>query len=183
LNVIETELPGVLIIEPRVFGDDRGYFMETYHDARYFELAGIKGPFLQDNHSSSIRGVVRGLHYQEPNAQGKLVRATVGTLLDVAVDIRRGSPHFAKWVAVELSADNRRQLWIPPGFAHGFAVLSERADMMYKCTTLYDSAGDKGIIWNEPEIGIDWGIDSPILSPKDASLPRLRDAELPDYRT
>lgn len=183
MNVIETSLPGVLIIEPRVFADDRGFFMEAYHEKRYAEMAGIAGPFVQDNHSASVRGVVRGLHYQEPNAQGKLVRATHGALLDVAVDIRRGSPQFGKWVAVELSAENKRQLWIPPGFAHGFSVLSERAEMLYKCTTLYDPNADKGIIWNDPDIAVDWQVDIPILSPKDEKLPRLKDAELPVYRS
>jgi dTDP-4-dehydrorhamnose 3,5-epimerase len=182
MKAIETSLPGVLIIEPRVFADDRGFFMETYHAAKLLEAAGIDAPFVQDNHSGSSAGVLRGLHYQEPNAQGKMVRAVTGSILDVAVDIRRGSPHFGQWVGVELSAENRRQLWVPPGFAHGFCVLTAWADVLYKCTTLYEQQYDRGIIWNDPEIAVEWPVAEPLLSPKDAALPLLRDTEvLPSY--
>jgi dTDP-4-dehydrorhamnose 3,5-epimerase len=180
LRFTETALPGVILIEPKVFGDDRGFFMETYHFEK-FRDNGIPDVFLQDNHSRSARGVLRGLHYQEPNAQGKLVRCTRGALFDVAVDIRRGSPSFGRWYGVELSEENRLMLWIPPGFAHGFCALSDGADLVYKCTTLYDAASDRGIVWNDPEIGIEWPITSPLLSPKDAAAPHLRDAVLPSY--
>ena len=180
MHFLETSLPGVILIEPIVFGDDRGFFMETYHVDK-FRAGGIPDVFVQDNHSSSARGVLRGLHYQEPNPQGKLVRCTRGVLFDVAVDIRRGSPSFARWFGAELSADNRRMLWIPPGFAHGFCAISDMADLVYKCSALYDAAADRGIAWNDPEIGIRWPIESPLLSPKDAAAPRLRDAVLPSY--
>ncbi len=183
MKVTETSLPGVLIIEPRVFADDRGFFMETYHSAKLESAAGIDLPFVQDNHSKSSGGVIRGLHYQEPNAQGKLVRVVSGSVFDVAVDIRQGSPTFAQWTGVELSAENRLQLWIPPGFAHGFSVTSESAEVLYKCTTLYEGDNDRGILWNDPEIAVDWKLTDPLLSPKDAALPLLRDAErLPEYR-
>ncbi|MEO8216288.1 MAG: dTDP-4-dehydrorhamnose 3,5-epimerase [Acidobacteriota bacterium] len=183
MKVIETELPGVLVIEPKVVGDDRGFFMETYHAAKLAEATGIEFPFVQDNHSFSRGPVVRGLHYQEPKAQGKLVRVISGSVFDVAVDIRRGSPHFGKWVSCELSAGNRRQLWIPPGFAHGFCLLTPEAEMVYKCTEPYDGESDRGIIWNDPEIGVAWPLTEPILSAKDAALPRLRDAAvLPVYQ-
>jgi len=176
LNVRETSLPGVLIVEPKVFGDARGFFMETYRlDA--FRDAGIADEFVQDNHSRSARGVLRGLHYQEPNPQGKLVRCTRGALFDVAVDIRRGSPTFARWFGLELSDANKRMLWIPPGFAHGFCALEDESDLVYKCTTLYDANADRAILWNDPEIGIDWPIKEPVLSKKDAGAPRLADAD------
>jgi len=175
LKVHQTTLPGVLLIEPRVFGDDRGFFMETYRlDA--FRAAGIDEVFVQDNHSRSAKGVLRGLHYQEPNAQGKLVRCTRGAIFDVAVDIRRGSPSFGKWFGDELSDANKLMLWIPPGFAHGFCALEDDSDLVYKCTTLYDPAADRAILWNDPEIGIEWPIATPLLSAKDAAAPRLRDA-------
>ena len=178
MNVIETSLPGVLVIEPRVFTDSRGLFMETYHAVKLADAAGIDLPFPQDNHSTSRRGVLRGLHFQEPNPQGKLVRVISGSVLDVAVDIRRGSPTFAKWVGVELSAENNRQLWVPPGFAHGFCVIGESAEVLYKCTALYEAENDRGILWNDPRIGIDWPVEDPVLSPKDAALPLLQDAPL-----
>jgi len=179
--VTETSLPGVLLIEPKVFGDDRGFFMETYNFARFSE-AGIGMPFVQDNHSRSGRGVLRGLHYQEPRPQGKLVRCIRGALWDVAVDIRVGSPHFGKWFGAELSDENRLMLWVPPGFAHGFCALSEVADLAYKCTELYDASGDRSIAWDDPDIGIAWPVSSPLLSVKDAAAPRLRDAAvLPAY--
>jgi dTDP-4-dehydrorhamnose 3,5-epimerase len=182
LNFIESPLPGVILIEPKVFSDDRGFFMETYHLAR-FRAAGIRAVFVQDNHSQSKRGVLRGLHYQEPRPQGKLVRCTQGTIFDVAVDVRRGSPHFGKWYGVEISDQNRRMLWIPPGFAHGFCAISDEADLVYKCTELYDARADRSILWNDPGIGIEWPFAEPLLSPKDAIAPRLSNAEvLPEYR-
>jgi dTDP-4-dehydrorhamnose 3,5-epimerase len=175
LKIRETSLPGVLLIEPKVFGDDRGFFMETYRvDA--FRAAGIADVFVQDNHSRSARGVLRGLHYQEPNGQGKLVRCTRGAIFDVAVDIRRGSPSFAKWFGLELSDANKQMLWIPAGFAHGFCAMEDGSDLVYKCTTLYDPSSDCAILWNDPAIGIDWPITSPVLSPKDAAAPPLASA-------
>jgi dTDP-4-dehydrorhamnose 3,5-epimerase len=181
MNVLKTELPGVLIIEPKVFGDTRGFFYESFQAARYAQ-AGVTGPFVQDNHSRSVKGTLRGLHFQEPRAQGKLVQVLQGTVFDVAVDIRRGSPHFGKWVGVELSESHRRQLWIPPGFAHGFCVLSESADFFYKCTQFYAPEAERAIAWNDPRIGIHWPITDPILSVKDREAPRLDDAPvLPSY--
>jgi dTDP-4-dehydrorhamnose 3,5-epimerase len=179
MNIIETSLPGVLLIEPRVFGDARGFFLESWN-RRSFAEAGLDLDFVQDNHSRSARGVLRGLHYQIGNPQGKLVRVTHGAVFDVAVDIRRSSPHFGRWVGYELSADNHRMLWVPPGFAHGFLVLSDTADFLYKCTTLYDPPGDRGIRWDDPAIGIAWpdlGM-APQLSAKDAVAPLLADAEV-----
>ena len=181
MKFIETTLPGVLLIEPAVFADDRGFFMETYHETRFRE-AGIAWPFVQDNHSRSARGVLRGLHYQEPDGQGKLVRCTRGSLFDVAVDIREGSPTFAKWYGADLSESNRRMLWIPPGFAHGFCALSDDADLVYKCTALYVREHDRAILWNDPDIAIAWPLASPKLSPKDAAASPLRTAHpLPRY--
>jgi dTDP-4-dehydrorhamnose 3,5-epimerase len=181
LNVRETTLPGVLIIEPKVFGDERGFFMETYH-REAFRAAGIADVFVQDNHSRSAGGVLRGLHYQEPHAQGKLVRCTRGAIFDVAVDIRRGSPSFGRWFGLELSDANKLMLRVPPGFAHGFCALQDESDLVYKCTTLYDPAADRAILWNDPDIGIEWPIASPVLSAKDAIAPRLADAGvLPAY--
>jgi dTDP-4-dehydrorhamnose 3,5-epimerase len=177
LNIRKTTLPGVLLIEPVVWKDDRGFFMETYH-LEEFRDAGITEPFVQDNHSRSARGVLRGLHYQEPNAQGKLVRCTRGAIFDVAVDIRRGSPSFGKWFGLELSDANKRMLWVPPGFAHGFCALADDSDLVYKCTTLYDAASDRSILWNDPEIGIEWPIAEPVLSGKDAGAPRLHEADV-----
>lgn len=177
MQALPTRIPGVLIIKPAVFGDERGFFMETYHSAKFREL-GIDAPFVQDNHSRSARGVLRGLHYQEPNPQGKLVRAATGTIFDVAVDIRPASPTFGQWVGVELSAENKLQLWVPPGFAHGFCVTSETADVVYKCTTLYEPQNDKGIRWDDPAIGIEWPIEQPTLSAKDRVAPLLREAVL-----
>jgi dTDP-4-dehydrorhamnose 3,5-epimerase len=181
LNIRQTSLPGVLLIEPEVRGDDRGFFMETYRlDA--FRAAGISATFVQDNHSRSARGVLRGLHYQEPNAQGKLVRCTRGAIFDVAVDIRRGSPTFSKWFGIELSDANKLMLWVPPGFAHGFCAMEEGSDLVYKCTTLYDLSSDRAILWNDPEIGIEWPIGEPVLSVKDKKAPRLSEATaLPIY--
>jgi dTDP-4-dehydrorhamnose 3,5-epimerase len=181
LNIRETTLPGVLLIEPEVFGDDRGFFMETYR-LDEFRAKGIGDVFVQDNHSRSARGVLRGLHYQEPNAQGKLVRCTRGAIYDVAVDIRRGSPSFGRWVGIDLTEANKLMLWIPPGFAHGFCAMEEGSDLVYKCTTVYDPAADRAILWNDPEIGIEWPITEPVLSGKDAAAPRLAEAlALPTY--
>jgi dTDP-4-dehydrorhamnose 3,5-epimerase len=172
MNVIETELSGILIVEPRLFGDQRGFFLETYQFARYVEL-GISRPFLQDNLSRSRYGVLRGLHLQNPSAQGKLVSVLRGRVLDVAVDVRVGSPSFGRHVAVELNEENRRQLWIPRGFAHGFAVLSETVDFFYKCDELYSPKDEISVRWDDPAIGINWGVTNPSLSPKDAAAPLL----------
>ena len=175
MRVIPTELPEVLLIEPRVKGDTRGFFYEAFHSARYAE-AGIQGPFVQDNHSHSVRGTLRGLHFQEPRAQGKLVQVLRGTVYDVAVDVRRGSRRFGQWVAVELSEAVPRQLWIPPGFAHGFCVLSESADFFYKCTEYYAPEAERSIAWNDPRIGIPWPVREPLLSAKDRAAPTLEHA-------
>ncbi|SEU19027.1 dTDP-4-dehydrorhamnose 3,5-epimerase [Stigmatella erecta] len=182
MKVTETAIPGVLLIEPKVFGDARGFFLETFHAQRYAD-AGIPGPFVQDNYSRSVKGTLRGLHFQEPQPQGKLVQVVAGAVFDVAVDIRRGSPTFGKWVGVELSAENRRQLWVPPGFAHGFCVTSESADFQYKCTALYAPQNERSLLWNDPDLGITWPLDGePKLSAKDAAAVRLKDAPLlPTY--
>lgn len=182
MKVLETAIPGVLIVEPRAFGDDRGFFMETFHAKKYAD-AGIPGPFVQDNFSRSARGTLRGLHFQEPHAQGKLVQVLAGAVFDVAVDVRRGSPTFGKWVGVELSAQNKRQLWVPAGFAHGFCVTSESADFHYKCTALYSPETERSIAWNDPDVAVAWPLSgAPMLSAKDAAAPRLKDAPvLPVY--
>lgn len=179
MQVLATTLPEVLILEPKVFGDERGFFMESFKATAFAQLTGCHAPMVQDNHSRSVYGVLRGLHYQlPPAAQGKLVRVTAGEIFDVAVDIRRTSPTFGRWVGVTLSADNKRQLWVPPGFAHGFCVTSEAADVMYKVTAYYSPEHDRGIRWNDPAIGIDWPLDTPpLLSGKDEKAPLLRDAE------
>ena len=177
MRFLPTELPGVLLIEPDVHGDARGFFLETWHERKYAE-AGIHGPFVQDNHSFSTRGTLRGLHAQHLHPQGKLVRAVEGEMFDVAVDIRRGSPTFSRWVGFVLSGENFRQLWIPPGFAHGFCVLSERVHVEYKCTDFYDAEDELAVAWNDPDIGIAWPIPAPALSAKDARAPRL--AEIAD---
>jgi dTDP-4-dehydrorhamnose 3,5-epimerase len=181
LKVTSTAIPGVLILEPKVFSDDRGFFMETYNE-RMFRDTGITEPFVQDNHSRSRKNVVRGLHYQLPEPQGKLVRCTRGALFDVAVDIRRGSPTFGTSVGVELSEENRLLLWVPAGLAHGFCALTDWADLVYKCTTLYDAKGDRSIAWNDPELAIPWPVAAAdaLLSAKDAAAPNLADADLPD---
>ncbi len=177
LNVIKTPLEGVLIIEPRVISDDRGFFIETWNATRFRE-AGLPQEFVQDNQSRSKRGVLRGLHYQEPNPQGKLVRCTRGSIFDVAVDIRVGSPTFGKWFGTELDENNFRMIWVPEGFAHGFCALADETEVLYKCTALYDGAADRSILWNDPGIGINWPLSAPRLSPKDAAAPRLEDAPL-----
>ncbi len=170
MKVIETDLPGVLIVEPTVFGDDRGFFLETFHVERYAQ-AGIVGPFVQDNLSASRRGVLRGLHFQHPHGQGKLISVFQGEVFDVAVDIRYGSPTFGCWTGALLDAENKRQLYIPPGFAHGFCTLSETALFTYKCTGFYHPDTEATVLWNDPSIGIEWPITSPLLSEKDGSAP------------
>lgn len=171
--VTETALPGVRIIEPKVHGDPRGFFMETFQAKRYADIAGIDLPFVQDNHSRSARGVLRGLHAQKQRPQGKLVRCARGEVFDVAVDINPVSPNFGTWVGVVLSDVNQRQFWVPPGYAHGFVVLSDIADFEYKCTDYYDPSDEIGLIWNDPDVGIDWPIKDPLLSAKDQALPTL----------
>jgi len=173
MKLTPKEIPDVVLIEPDVFRDPRGFFLETWHERKYAE-GGITGPFVQDNHSHSRRGSLRGLHAQREHPQGKLVRVVDGEVFDVAVDIRRGSPTFGRWVADRLSGENLRQLWIPPGFAHGFCVLSETVHLEYKCTDFYDADDEIAIAWNDPEIGIDWPVSDPTLSAKDAAAPRLR---------
>lgn len=174
MKMIETTLPDALILEPQVFGDVRGFFYESYNKAKYRE-AGITSDFVQSNVSRSARGVLRGLHYQWPNPQGKLVSVLEGEVYDVAVDIRRGSPTFGQSAGVMLTADNHRHFWIPEGFAHGFCVLSEFATFTYQCTALYDAKADAGIRWNDAELGIDWPLSDPLLSDKDGKTPFLRD--------
>ncbi|HLI62472.1 MAG TPA: dTDP-4-dehydrorhamnose 3,5-epimerase [Terriglobales bacterium] len=184
LQIIETSLPGVLLIKPRVFEDPRGFFMETYRQ-NVLAGAGIYETFVQDNHSHSARGVLRGLHYQLRSPQAKLCRVVRGEVLDVAVDVRVGSPHFGKWVSVTLSAENHMQIYIPKGFAHGFVVLSETADFLYKCSDYFDAGDDHGVLWNDPEIGIDWQTPSPVLSEKDQRYLPLRQIahhQLPRYQ-
>lgn len=174
LKRIDTRLPGVCVIEPVVHGDARGYFFESFHAEKYKAL-GIDAQFVQSNVSRSAQGVLRGLHYQWPNPQGKLVSVLEGEVYDVAVDIRRGSPTFGQWEAAMLTADNHRQLWIPEGFAHGFCVVSDSATFMYQCTALYDPKADAGVRWNDAAIGIDWPVAEPLLSAKDQQSPFLAD--------
>ncbi|MGO2511200.1 dTDP-4-dehydrorhamnose 3,5-epimerase [Marinomonas polaris] len=168
MNVIKTKIDGVVIIEPKVFGDERGFFLETFQAERYKVLAGINIPFVQDNHSRSGKNVLRGLHFQKTNPQGKLVRVVRGEVFDVAVDIRKGSPTYGQWAGAILSEENKRQFWVPPGLAHGFVVLSDVADFEYKCTDYYDPSDEGCLMWNDPTVGIEWpeGIE-PILSAKD----------------
>ncbi len=178
MNVIETSLPGVLILEPKVFGDARGFFLESWNK-QTFAKCGLEADFVQDNHSRSARGVLRGLHYQVNEPQGKLVRVVSGSVFDVAVDLRKSSPHFGRWIGYELSAENQRMMWIPPGFAHGFLVLSDSADFLYKTTTYYAPQWDRGIRWDDPQIGVAWPLEgTPVLSAKDQVQPLLKDAEV-----
>lgn len=185
MKLISTRIPDVVIVEPAVFGDDRGWFMESYHHGKFVSALAELGlpaprPFVQDNHSCSKAGVLRGLHYQlPPHPQGKLVRVTQGAAFDVAVDIRKGSPTYGQWVGVELSAENKRQLWIPEGFAHGFVSLQDDTHFLYKTTDVYAKDCERAIAWNDPDIGIDWPLKGPQpeLAPKDAQAPRLCDAE------
>jgi dTDP-4-dehydrorhamnose 3,5-epimerase len=181
VRVIPSTLPGVLVIEPDVHEDGRGFFLETYHADRYREH-GIVGPFVQDNHSRSVGGTLRGLHLQLRRPQGKLIRVIEGEIFDVAVDVRRDSPTFGRWVGVRLSAVNFKQCFVPPGFAHGFCVVSPLAQVEYKCTDLYDPASEIGIAWNDPAIGIAWPVQEPILSPRDGRHPTLAAVkhQLPD---
>jgi len=184
MKVIETDIDGVLIIEPAIFEDPRGYFMETYQRHRYAE-AGIDMEFVQDNVSFSKKSTLRGLHYQFPNVQAKLVQVIKGEAFDVAVDIRKGSPSFGKWTSVILSDKNNRQLFIPMGFAHGFCVLSDTALLSYKCSNLYAPNEEEGILWSDPDLGIDWPVEKPVLSEKDGQYLHLKDISfdrLPDYR-
>ena len=182
MDIRPTAIADVLVIEPRVFGDDRGFFMETYQ-SRAFAAAGIADVFVQDNHSRSSRGILRGLHYQIRHPQGKLLRVVAGAVYDVAVDLRRGSATFGRWVGVHLSDENRLQVWVPPGFAHGFYVTSERADVIYKVTDFYSPESERTLLWNDPAVGIDWPLvdgAAPVLSEKDARGKRLGEAELYD---
>jgi len=179
MNVITTPLDGVLVLEPRVFGDDRGYFFESFNARKFAELTGVTLPFVQDNHSRSAKGVLRGLHYQIQQAQGKLVRVTEGSVFDVAVDLRKSSPTFGQWFGTELSAENKRQLWIPAGFAHGFVVTSDVASFLYKTTDYWAPEHERAVLWNDPAIGIDWPLDgAPQLSGKDVAAALLADAEV-----
>jgi dTDP-4-dehydrorhamnose 3,5-epimerase len=182
VNVNESAIPEVLIVEPKLFGDSRGYFMEIYHSERY-AASGIPSRFVQDNLSRSAKGVLRGLHIQNPNPQGKLVTVLRGSVLDVAVDVRKGSPTFGEHVAVELTDENRRQFWIPRGFAHGFIVTSESADFFYKCDALYSPKDEIVVRWDDPQLGIDWGNAAPIVSQRDKDGRRLAnlEAQLPRY--
>ena len=174
MKILSTELEGVVIVEPKVFADSRGFFLETFNADRYGAM-GLPAAMVQDNLSSSTRGVLRGLHYQYPEPQGKLVYVLAGAVFDVAVDIRVGSPTFGRWTGVELSSENKRQLFLPAGFAHGFCVTSPQALVAYKCTHPYRPQYDRGVAWNDPEIGVRWQIDVPQLSEKDARAPRLRE--------
>lgn len=178
MRIIKTEIPDAMIIEPRVFGDERGFFMETWQRKTFAEN-GIDLDFVQDNHSLSGKGILRGLHYQLRQPQGKLVRVIAGEVFDVAVDIRKGSPFFGKWVGATLSSENKRMFWVPPGFAHGFYVLSEQAEFVYKCTDFYAPEYERCIIWNDPELDIEWPLHGePILSNKDKNGLRLADADV-----
>ena len=174
MKFTETNLPGVIVIEPDVHRDARGFFLETYHEERYRE-GGIPLRFVQDNHSHSVRGTLRGLHTQVRRPQGKLVRAVDGEMFDVAVDVRRGSPHFGRWTGVRLSGENFKQIYIPPGFAHGFCVLSEEVNVEYKCTDFYVREDEISVAWNDPAIGIAWPLSDPRVSDKDRTAPRLAD--------
>lgn len=184
MQAVPTDLPGVVVIHPDVFRDSRGFFLETYHREKYLAL-GVPGPFVQDNHSRSVGGTIRGLHLQVQRPQGKLVRAVRGEVFDVAVDVRVGSPTFGRWVGVRLSADNCHQVYVPPGFAHGFSVLSDVAEIEYKCTAPYDPADELGVAWNDPGLGITWSVAEPLLSDRDRRhLPLARLTErLPRYRS
>jgi len=183
MEIVETTLPGVLLIKPRVFGDQRGFFLETFRDS-LFKDAGVTETFVQDNHSRSSRGVLRGLHFQLTQPQGKLVRAATGAVFDVAVDVREGSPHFGQWFGAELNDENMHMMYVPPGFAHGFVVLSDIADFIYKCTDYYHPQSEQSVLWNDPGIGIQWPITDVSLSDKDSSalpLNAMPSEKLPEY--
>ena len=179
MRTLPTELEGPVLIEPEVHGDDRGFFLESWNERRFAEV-GIEARFVQDNHSRSARGVLRGIHYQLERPQGKLVRVTSGAAFDVAVDLRRSSPQFGQWTGADLTAANKRMLWIPPGFGHGFLALEEGTDFLYKCTDFYLPGDERGIAWNDPAIGIDWPLEdiAPIVSERDSAAPMLADAEV-----
>lgn len=178
MKVIPTDIPDVLILEPRIFGDERGFFFESYNQRAFVE-AGIPDTFVQDNHSRSSKGVLRGLHYQLQHPQGKLVRVCVGEIFDVAVDLRRASPTFGRWTGTRLSAENRRMLWIPPKFAHGFVVLSDTAEMLYKATDFYTPSSERSLLWNDPDLAIEWPIDAePIMAEKDRAGSLLPEAKV-----
>ncbi len=180
MNVVETSLPGVLVLEPRLFGDARGFFLESWNARAFAQATGVDLRFVQDNHSRSRRGVLRGLHYQIRQPQGKLVRVVRGAIFDVAVDLRKSTPTFGRWFGTELTEDNHRQLWVPPGFGHGFLVLSESADVLYKATDYYAPEHDRSLLWNDPAVGIDWPLDGiePLLSAKDAEGQPLAQCEV-----
>lgn len=182
MNCTPTDIPEVFILEPRVFGDARGFFFESFNARAFCEATGVIADFVQDNHSKSARGVLRGLHYQIQQPQGKLVRVVSGEVFDVAVDLRRSSPTFGRWVGTHLSGDNKRQFWVPAGFGHGFIVLSETAEFLYKTTDYYSPAHERAIVWNDPDLGINWpmpeGLSDPLLSDKDRKASRFKDAEL-----
>ena len=178
MKISNSKLEGCVIIEPRIFGDERGFFLETFQAVRYEQEAGIDLPFVQDNYSRSARGVLRGLHFQKTKPQGKLVRVVRGEVYDVAVDIRKGSATFGEWEGVILSEENKKQFWMPPGFAHGFVVLSDTADFEYKCTDYYDPSDEGSILWSDPDLDIPWPIANPVLSTKDESAKRLVDLRL-----
>ena len=178
MKISHSKLEGCVIIEPHVFGDERGFFLETFQAVRYEQVAGIDLPFVQDNHSRSARDVLRGLHFQKTKPQGKLVRVVRGEVYDVAVDIRKGSATFGEWEGVILSEDNKKQFWVPPGFAHGFVVVSATADFEYKCTDYYDPSDEDSILWSDPDLDIPWPIANPVLSTKDESAKRLVDLRL-----
>ncbi len=176
MQIEQTDLEGVLLVKPTVHGDDRGFFMETYHAEKFAEL-GLPTKYVQDNHSRSSKGILRGLHFQFPSWQGKLVRVTKGEIFDVAVDVRRESANFGRWYGTYLSEENKHQLYVPEGFAHGFCVTSDVADVIYKCTSVYNSSEDFSLSWNDPQIGIDWPIENPVLSQKDQNAMSLDDLD------
>ena len=179
MNLLNTKIPDAVLIEPQVFGDDRGFFLESYNERAFDKKAGITAHFVQDNHSRSVHGVLRGLHYQIQQPQGKLVRVVVGSIYDVAVDIRKSSPTFGQWVGYVLSAENKQQLWVPPGFAHGFLVVSEVAEVLYKTTDFYAPQHERSILWNDPDLNIQWPLEGePVLSRKDQEGQMFRDAEV-----
>ena len=181
MKIIKTKIPDVLILEPKVFGDDRGFFFESFNEQALLNQTGLTTRFVQDNHSKSAKNVLRGLLYQIKQPQGKLVRVVVGEVFDVAVDLRRKSPNFGEWVGIHLSAENKRQFWVPPGFAHGFLVLSAAAEFLYKTTDYYAPEYERSLLWNDPEVGIDWPLESdPILSVKDQAGVRFKNAEVFD---
>lgn len=178
-TVTQTTLTGVLVLEPRVFGDERGFFFESFNRRDFAAATGLDADFVQDNHSLSSKGVLRGLHYQVQQAQGKLVRVVLGEVFDVAVNLQRGHPEFGRWTGVLISGQNKRQVWIPPGFAHGFVVLSDQAHFLYKTTDYYAPEYERSLLWNDPDIGIEWPIDNdPVLAAKDAQASRLKDADV-----